>query len=88
MYPDADPRGPKTYRYGTLVPYIFTSFFEDKKSIRSYKTVENQGCSYYLCLMMEGSGSKSGSLLTANGSGSGSRRPKNIRSYGSGCGSG
>ncbi len=46
----------------------FTLFFKDKKSKRSHKTVVFIGFSYYFCLMIEGSGS-----------GSGSRRPQNIR---------
>jgi hypothetical protein len=39
------------------------SFFKDKKSKRSHKTVENrnQGFSYYIGLMIEGSGSRAGS---------------------------
>jgi hypothetical protein len=40
----------------------FTSFFKDKKSSRSEKTV---GFSYYFCLMTEGSGS----IPLTNGSG-------------------
>jgi hypothetical protein len=57
----------------------FTSFFKDKKSKRSHKTVSrNQGFSYYFCLKTEESGS--GSVPLTNGSGSRSRRPqKNIR---------
>jgi hypothetical protein len=52
----------------------FTSFFKDKKSKRSHKTVGIKDFFYYFCLMIEGSGSVH---LT---SGSGSRRPK---TYGS-----
>ncbi len=48
----------------------FTSFFKDKKSKRSHKTVEIKGgFSYYYCLMIEGSGS--GSIPLTSGSGSG-----------------
>ncbi len=52
----------------------FTSFFKDKKSFRSHKTV---GIIILLlfCLIIEGSGS----VYRTNGSGSGSGRPKNIR---------
>ncbi len=39
----------------------------------------NQGFSYCFCLMIEESGSRSGSIPLTNGSGFGSRRPKNIR---------
>ncbi len=53
-----------------LFEATFTSFFKDKKSKRSHKTVGNQCFSYYFCLMMEGS------VPLTNGSGSG--RPKNI----------
>jgi hypothetical protein len=58
----------------------FTSFFKDKKSKRSHKTVENQGFSYYFCLMIEGSrsGAGSGSIPLTIGSGSGSLWPKNM----------
>jgi hypothetical protein len=52
----------------------FTSFFKDKKSQRSHKTVEIKVFSYYFCLMIEISGS--GSIPLTNGSGSGSLRPK------------
>jgi hypothetical protein len=38
----------------------------------------NQGFSYYFCMMIEGSGSESGSIPLTNGSESGSRKPKNI----------
>ncbi len=56
----------------------FTSFFKDKKSKRSHKTVDFPYC---FCLMIEGFRSKggAGSESLTNGSGSGSRRPKNIR---------
>jgi hypothetical protein len=39
----------------------------------------NQGFSYYFCLMIEGSGSRSVPLTT--GSVSGSRRPKNFKNF-------
>ncbi len=51
----------------------FTSFFKDKKSYRSKKTV-GINVFYHFCLMIEGSGL----VYLTNGSGSGSRRPKNI----------
>jgi hypothetical protein len=35
----------------------FTSFFKDKKSHKTLKNSTNQGFSYFLCLIMEGSGS-------------------------------
>ncbi len=68
----------------------FTSFFKDKKSKRSNKTVEikvfltqgltptelGKGFSYYFCLMIEGAGA--GSIPLTNGSGSGFTRPKNM----------
>jgi hypothetical protein len=56
----------------------FTSFFKDKKSKRATNS-RNQGFSYYFCMMIEGSGSKtgSGSIPLTSGYGSGSRRPKN-----------
>ncbi len=47
----------------------FTSFFKDKKSQRSHKTLEIKGFSYYFCLMIEGA--RSGSVPLTNGSGSG-----------------
>jgi hypothetical protein len=37
----------------------FTSFFKDKKSTRSHKTVGYEGFSYYFCLMIDESGSES-----------------------------
>ncbi len=43
----------------------FTSFFGDKKVKKKSQNSRNQGFSYYVCLMKEGSGS-------------GSRRPKNM----------
>ncbi len=44
------------------------------------KNSRNQGFSYFVCLMMDGSGSRvrTGSIYLTRGSGSGSRRPKNI----------
>jgi hypothetical protein len=51
----------------------FASFFKDKKSSRSHKTVEMKVFSYNFCLMMEGCGSVP---LTVR---SGSERPKNLR---------
>jgi hypothetical protein len=56
----------------------FTSFFKDKKTKRSYKTVGIKVFSYLFGLMIEesGSGSRSGSIpLTSK---SGSERPKNM----------
>jgi hypothetical protein len=61
-----------------------TSFFKDKNSKRSHKAVGIKVFSYYFCLVIEGSGAGSGPIPLTNGSGSGSRRPKNIRSDGSG----
>jgi hypothetical protein len=55
----------------------FTSFFKDKKSKKKSQNNRNQGCSYYFCLMLEGSGA--GSIPLTNGSGSGSMMPKNVR---------
>jgi hypothetical protein len=46
----------------------FTSFFKEKV-IKKSQNSRNQGFSYYFCLMMEGSGSRSGagSVLVTNG---------------------
>jgi hypothetical protein len=40
----------------------FTSFFKDEKSKRESHNSRNQGFSYYFCMMIEGSGSGTGSL--------------------------
>jgi hypothetical protein len=52
---------------------VDTSFFQDKKSKRSYKTV-----SHYFCLLIEGTGPGSGSVPIPLTKGSGSGRPKNM----------
>ncbi len=54
----------------------FTSFFKDKKSKRSHKTIEIKVFFYCFCLMIERSGS--GSIPLTCGPGSGSGRPKNM----------
>jgi hypothetical protein len=54
----------------------YTSFKKDKKVQKKSQNSMNQGFSYDLCLMTEGSGPGSGSLLLTSGSGSG--RPKNM----------
>ncbi len=50
------------------------------KVIKMSQNSRNQGFSFYICLMKEGSGAGSGvgSVLVTNGSGCGSGRPKNI----------
>ncbi len=58
---------------GPFWRYIYIIFLR-WKVIKESQNSRNQGFSYYLCLMIEGSGSVD---LT---NGSGSRRPKNIRS--------
>ncbi len=71
----------KVFRYITFLRYLYI-IFKDKKSKRCQKTVE-QGFSYYICLMIVGSGSGSragsgsGSIPLTNGSESGCGRPKN-----------
>ncbi len=50
-----------------------------QKVTRKSQNGRNQGFSYYFCLMMDGSGTGSGSVLVTNGSRCGSGRPKNIR---------
>ena len=49
--------------------------FSKIKVIKKSQNSRNQGFSYYICLMLEGSRSRSVPLTN----GSGSRRPKNIR---------
>ncbi len=44
----------------------FTSFFKDKKVIKKSQNIRNKGFSYYFCLMMEGSGAGSGSVILSN----------------------
>jgi hypothetical protein len=69
---DEHPGGPKTYEShgcgsGTLLHSHHSPKIKNPKKLQNSR---NKGFSYYLCLMIEGTGS-----LT-NGSGSG--RPKNI----------
>ncbi len=73
---------PKFFLFFLLFEGTFTSFFTDKKSQKSHNTIEIKVLSYYLCLMMEGSGS---GLIRSNddGNGSGTGRSQNI-TYGSG----
>ncbi len=55
--------------------FTLTSYFSKIKSQKEVTSSRNQGFSYYFCLVIEGSGSRSIPLTN----GSGSRRPKNIR---------
>ena len=57
----------------------WTSFSKIKRSQsqRSHKAVGIKVILFYFCLVIEGSGSESGSIPLTNGSRSGSRRPKN-----------
>jgi hypothetical protein len=64
----------KKYVCLLLFEGTFTSFFNDKKSKRSHKTVAIK-VFLTIFLKMEGSGS----ISLTKGYGSGSRRPKNIR---------
>ncbi len=50
------------------------TFFSKSKVIKKSQNGRNQGFSYYLCLMVEGSGT--GSIPRTNGPGSGARRLK------------
>jgi hypothetical protein len=69
----------KVFLHSTFLRY-FTSFFKDKMSKRSHKTVEIKVFLTIFCLMIEGSGSGagSGSIPLTSGSGSGSLWPKNM----------
>ncbi len=60
----------------TFWRYIHIIFLRSKV-IKKSQNSRNQGFSYYFCLMIEGSGSRS--IPLTNGSVSGCRRPKNIR---------
>jgi hypothetical protein len=74
-------RQQKTYfKKSFSVCYFFedTSFFKDKKSKRSRKTIGITVFFYYFCLTVERSGAESGSVTPTNGSGFESRRPKNM----------
>ncbi len=76
---DANKKLPYFFKFFCLLLFegTFTSFFKDKKSKRSHKTLKTVRSkvyfSYYFCLVIEGSGS----IPLTNRSGSG--RPKNIR---------
>jgi hypothetical protein len=52
--------------------------FSKKKVKKKSQNSKNQAFSYYICLMIEGFGSGSGSIPLTDGSGAGSRRPKNM----------
>ncbi len=52
--------------------------FSKIKVIKKSQNSRNQCFSYYFCLMVEGSGARSGSISLTNGSGFGSGRPRNI----------
>ncbi len=52
--------------------------FSKIKSQKESQNSRNQGFSYYFCVIIEGSGSESGSIPLTSGSGSGSWRPKNM----------
>jgi hypothetical protein len=91
MDPDADP-GPsifiidlqeanknqfkKKFFCILLFEGTFTSFFKGKKSKRSHKTLEIKVFLYYICLMIEGSGS--GSIPLTNGSDPDPGGPKHV----------
>jgi hypothetical protein len=61
-----------------LFESLFTSFFKDKKSLRSHKTV---GIDVFLTNLLDDRrfGSGAGSVSLTNGSGFRSGRPKNVR---------
>ena len=64
----------KKFFCSLLFEGTFTSFFKDKKSKRSHKTVGITVFSYYFCLLIKRSGS--GSIPLTSGYGSG--RPNNM----------
>jgi hypothetical protein len=55
---------------------VHLDHFSKIKSQKESQNSRNQGFSYYLCMIIEGSGS--GSIPLNIGAGSGSRRPKNM----------
>ncbi len=63
----------KSYQLIAFWRYIYI-IFQRKKVQKKSQNSRNQGFSYYVCLLIEGSGS--GSIPLTNGSGSG--RPKNM----------
>ncbi len=67
----------KVFLHITFWRYFYIIFQRLKVKKKSQNS-RNKGFSYYLCLMIEGSGSGSeaGSILLTDGSGSGSRRSK------------
>jgi hypothetical protein len=62
------------YAYYFLKVHI--NHFSKIKSQKESQTSGNQGFSYYFCMMIEGSGSRAGSIPLTSGSGPG--RPKNM----------
>jgi hypothetical protein len=92
MDPDTDPdpsifitdqdANKKLIKKKVFLYITFLRYFYIISKIQSQKeNSKNQGFSYYICLMIEGSGSGSragsGSIPLTNGSGSRSGRPKN-----------
>jgi hypothetical protein len=49
-----------------LIEGTLTSFLKDKKVIKKSQKSKNQGFSYYLCLIIEGSDSVSGSVVPSD----------------------
>jgi hypothetical protein len=63
---------------------VHLDHFTKIKSQKESQMSRNQGFSYYYCMLIEGSGSESGSIPLTSGAGPGSGSPKTCGSGGSG----